>query len=82
MKGKRVYKDRDGNLILNRGDYGQDADGRWLACLPNGLLGNLGGHDVIEHEDGTISVSPSILTSDGQDRQWHGFLECGVWREV
>jgi hypothetical protein len=41
----------------------------------------LSGHQVAEHDDGTITVSPSILTGRGE-RQWHGYLEHGVWREV
>jgi hypothetical protein len=39
---------------------------------------------VVEHEDGTITVSPSILVSTSRDGKplevWHGFLERGVWR--
>jgi hypothetical protein len=45
------------------------------------MIGNLSGHQVEEHDDGTITVSPSILTGRGE-RQWHGYLEHGVWREV
>ena len=53
--------------------------GVWHAMTPNGALANLGNHEVTEHEDGTISVKPSILC-DGVNR-WHGYLERGVWRE-
>ena len=36
-----------------------------------------------EHDDGTITVSPSILmTSDNPAGAWHGYLERGVWQEV
>lgn len=31
---------------------------------------------IVEHEDGTITVTPSIMDPGG----WHGFLERGVWR--
>lgn len=69
------------------GDYGRHpGDGRWYAKTPNGHLGNLSQHDVTEHEDGTITVSPSILVTlrDTERRQdvelWHGYLERGVWR--
>ena len=65
------------------GDFGLFA-GRWYVKTPNGNLGNLGRHDVTEHEDGTITVSPSILVSTtiaGQPHElWHGWLERGVWR--
>lgn len=56
-------------------------EGIWYARTPNGLLANLGNHDVIEHEDGTITVSPSILVRDGQGGEWHGYLVRGNWKE-
>jgi hypothetical protein len=76
MIGKRIYTDK-----FSIGDYGK-IDGIWHACTPSGSLGNLGGHTITEHEDGTITVSPSILVTDGETKkQWHGYLERGVWRE-
>lgn len=54
----------------------------WEAMTPNGLLGNLAQHDVVEHDDGTITVSPSILVDAPRESSWHGYLERGVWREV
>jgi hypothetical protein len=81
--GRRVH-DTD---VFAPGDYGRHpADGSWYARSPNGHLGNLSAHNVLEHEDGTITVSPSILitTRDTERRQdvelWHGYLERGVWR--
>ncbi len=50
----------------------------WFAMTPDGRLANLGGHVVVEHVDGSISVSPSILVSDSRG-SWHGFLVNGVW---
>lgn len=79
MQGQRVNPDNKKNFGFNKGEYGI-LDGIWYACTPNGLLGNLSKHEVTEHEDGTITVSPSILvTGDGE---WHGYLEHGVWREA
>lgn len=52
----------------------------FYAMTPNGLYATLGGHSVIEHDDGTITVSPSILVT-GHDGRWHGYLERGTWRE-
>ncbi len=76
MNGRRVH-DTD---RLEPGDYGKrPANGQWYCCTPNGHLGNLSRHDVVEHEDGTITVSPSILVSADVEL-WHGFLERGVWR--
>lgn len=55
---------------------------RWEATTPSGLEGNLSEHEVSEHEDGTITVSPSILINAGARGSWHGFLERGVWRSA
>ena len=81
MKGKRVFIDEDRDLILLPGEYGQDMHGDWYCMSPNSLLGNLRSHDVVEHEDLTITVSPSILISTYDNQQWHGYLKKGVWRE-
>jgi hypothetical protein len=61
------------------GAYYRDTQGTWTCCTPNALLGNLKAHTVIEFDDGTITVSPSILVT-GHDVTWHGYLERGVWR--
>lgn len=56
----------------------------------------LGTWDPVIHEDGTLTLSPSILAREvklgphndhtpGQPfivPEWHGYLEHGVWREV
>lgn len=90
MKGERVYA-KDGDLWLKPGEYGiNPRDGIWYACTPSGLWGNLAGHEVTEHEDGTITVSPSILVTGHADEDgnpiekvvWHGYLEHGEWREI
>jgi hypothetical protein len=65
------------------GDFGRwEAGGGWYACTPNDLTANLTAHQVIEHEDGTITVSPSIEVGRLRPERgyWHGFLERGVWR--
>ncbi len=82
-KGCRVYPDNDlTGLIL--WDYGfWERAGHWVCMSPVGI-GNLGGHQVVEHNDGTITVSPSILLNHGLPGvdQWHGYIERGIWREV
>jgi len=84
MKGVRKQLDDDGQLRLAEGEYGKNRRGIWQA-RPHGMhVGSLQNHTVTEHEDGTITVSPSILiTSEerGQKVEWHGYLERGVWRE-
>lgn len=69
---------------------------RWYIVDPDGKIGSLGPrHAVTEHDDGTISVTPSILANDSRAASeqmggaapgaiagpgWHGYLEHGVWR--
>ena len=96
MIGKRRdLKLRDDGTYgcLAPGEYGKDEAGVWHCCAPApvdadgfGFHGTLGdgqgirGHNVIEHEDGTITVSPSILITR-HDGSWHGYLDRGVWRQ-
>ena len=60
----------------------------WMMRTPNGHYCSISTniHKVVEHEDGTITVSPSILVSSSVNgvrvEVWHGFLERGVWRTV
>jgi hypothetical protein len=88
MKGVRLL---DGEIEANPfqpGAYGRIQIGadniRWIwACTtPNNHFGRLDGHDVVEHDDGTITVSPSILISNENEELWHGYLEHGIWRSV
>lgn len=84
-KGTRVYPDdEDGELWLADGEYGYDPrDGHWKGRPPGQGLGDFTLHSVTEHEDGSITVEPSILiTTEDDDCQirWHGYLEKGIWR--
>ncbi len=86
--GKR--QDNPNDNLPNPGEYGLGSDGQWFGCPPselddNGfpLTANLSRHQVIEHDDGTITVSPSILiTKPHAGQLWHGYLEHGVWRDI
>ena len=84
MQGKRVYGDNGDEMLdslQEPGAYGK-MNGEWFATTPNGLRGGLAKHNVVEHEDGTISVTPSILCEGGTHwGKWHGYLTRGVWRE-
>lgn len=86
-QGKR-HDLTEGDSILKSGEYGKHfLDGKWYCRAPqvNGFYagaGCLSAHTVVEHEDSTITVSPSILITGHYGRQWHGYLERGVWREV
>jgi len=48
----------------------------WCLKAPDGSEGSLNPsiHAVTEHADGTLTVSPSIVT-----KTWHGWLKAGVW---
>lgn len=87
MQGKRRDFTED-NEIPQPGEYGRHwFNGEWMCCAPGNsdMIGGLAKHTVVEHEDGTITVSPSILItywSGKEYQQWHGYLERGVWREV
>ena len=87
-KGRRVYPGESGYPTLGPGDYGKDKDGQWWCKPPieeRGMAGLLTEHTVTEHEDGTITVSPSIFISrimGDKTITWHGYLERGIWREV
>jgi hypothetical protein len=79
-------------LGYKRGDYWFDPTQEiWFACTPNGLIANLEKHTIQIHEDGTITAWPSILVTGhtrvadgvrGNEIQWHGFLEKGIWRDA
>jgi hypothetical protein len=93
ISGTRIEYSGDG--LPPNGCYWRDGrDGNWYGMTPNGHLAGLASHNVIEHEDGSITVAPSILVqghrssddgirvSDGNNRDlWHGYLERGIWRE-
>ena len=90
LTGERV---EFGDGVFQPGQYGKAPGGTWYAAPPQStyalglstewpytLMANLQAHTVTEHEDGTISVSPSILIHSTPP--WHGYLERGRWRVV
>lgn len=67
---------------LTPGDYSLEG-GIWYACTPDGRLANLSAHAVTAHDNGTITVSPSILVrGGGRAGEWHGWLIAGVWHDT
>lgn len=67
---------------LNPGEYVKIIDGPmpWMANDPIGggpFSIGLKNHAVEEHEDGTITVTPSLY--DTRPGGWHGLLRRGVW---
>lgn len=85
MKGARRQDKQPHEL--EAGEYCFDAggDGRWYLCMPDGIQCAISPkiHSVMEHEDGSITVSPSIIRyKTTTSPEWHGFLERGVWRSA
>ena len=83
LRGRRVRFRRAFPRGARPGDYAKvpagidpRGDEVWYAVAPDGRAFAIVTHDVSEHDDGTISCSPSVVTPSG----WHGFLERGVWR--
>ena len=79
MIGRRIYPDKGDSF--KPGDYGIEK-GEWQCRTPDSNigLGSLTNHEVIEHDDGTITVSPSILITG--KASWHGYLKEGIWTEA
>jgi hypothetical protein len=85
--GKRVQV--ESAIELNPGEYWQDAEQRlWIMPpIPEPPLGMLVPtvHTITQHEDGTISVHPSIKiwtterTDPGPRTLFHGWLRHGTW---
>lgn len=87
---KAIHVDNDRDLMSTPGSI-LKKDGVWFGHVPHAadadgnFIAGLAGHGVTEHEDGTITVAPSILLrqgdgSGGWRETWHGFLERGEWR--
>jgi hypothetical protein len=54
----------------------------WYIYLPGCGITRLTNHQIEEHEDGTISVTPSIVMRCHINQQRHGDLTHGEWREL
>lgn len=80
--------------LYQPGDYGCYL-GIWYFITPNGHLGSPGQNPdgqegrflLTEHEDGTITISPSIRVTGGdaegnEVELYHGYLENGNWRDA
>ena len=97
MNGTRIATKGSGTLpgldSWPNGGYGYwipaDGEPRWVLKTPNGHACSVSPtiHKLVEHEDGTITVSPSIRVfgtdKDGETIEtWHGYLRAGVWTGV
>ena len=78
--GLRVYPNKLGELRMPEGGFGRDMRGKWFVRPPGCDMGDLDGHRVEEHPDGTVTVAESI---DGRDAfQGHWRLTRGVWTSL
>jgi hypothetical protein len=78
IRGRRIHSNS-----FAPGDYGKGSDGIWRARAPDvdSSMGSLEDHTITEHEDGTITVSPSLLLEPTATlKGWHGYLERGIWK--
>lgn len=96
VTGARIYPESNGYLDPAKIDqpacYGRataprvqgSAAGWWQVTTPDRHVGSLNPavHTVVEHEDGTITVTPSIDMSQRTPGGWHGWLTRGVFRSV
>lgn len=84
QQGKRINLVEDENYQgLQQGEYGKNEFGWYFSPPTDDFIGvgGLGKHTIIEHDDGTITVSPSIAFKSHMGA-WHGYLKQGVWEEV
>lgn len=86
MQGRRLYPAAEDypryfEAQMQPGDYAQFWGKLWLLKTPNGDLGVIsqGPHKIVEHADGTITVTPSVQCQTG--KRWHGYLTAGVWKQ-
>lgn len=70
------------HTVLEPGEFGRWGSD-WYARTPTGLSADLRQHMVVEHDDGTITVRPSIevrgYAPETGATYFHGFLTKGVW---
>jgi hypothetical protein len=97
FKGFRVWPNANGFLnaieIERPGAYGRAVSPmfkensplrHWVVTCPDGTQGRLSPdiHTVTEHEDGSITVEPSLDFSKAPYFGWHGWLRGGVFITV
>jgi len=97
--GRRAEHKSDCRLSeVEPGEYWKDENGHWWVAAPVpkydsiALFDEISTWKITEHEDGTITVTPSIFWGMGgypnsppewaAAHTWHGYLTRGVWREV
>lgn len=101
MIGRRIENPNNytNTPTVQPGDYWKDRDGHWYVAAPVSpdddgflLIADVSTWTVIEHEDRTITVQPSIFWGMGgypnsppewaAKHTWHGWLKHGEWSEA
>jgi hypothetical protein len=75
---------------LRPGDYCRTGGTAWGFRTPNGIYFAIDTadprcHALAEHEDGSVTLSPSVACSPGScgvAEGYHGHIERGVWRDA
>ena len=61
----RFFPNKFGTLRLpEEGGYGQDLRGKWLLRAPFSNSRQISPNDVVEHQDGTITVSGFLINGN------------------
>lgn len=84
LRGRRLPDGNHDYDLVQPGDYWRPEYGgrqpsEWWFRDPLGAMGRITKHSVEEHEDGTITVRPSILCDRPGQSSYHGWLTRGVW---
>lgn len=81
-------RNQKGEWMVRLPSWTDEVLSKWFeesSVNPHSFAVRLGKHSIVEHDDGTITASPSVLWGDDYGIPgggWHGFLEHGVWREI
>jgi hypothetical protein len=87
-----LWKKREPGTFVRGGVHGHEGSISLFLVLPNGAIGsvkNMGSQPtwtIVQNEDGTYTVTPSIYANPGSlnpnEPEWHGYLTDGVFTEV
>jgi len=91
LKGRSMEQvalrvDRHNEIVQDKMCYWKNVEAdSWYLYIPRCGVGSLKAHTVIENQDGTITVTPSIEVvghDNGKPVKRHGYLTNGKWKEV
>jgi hypothetical protein len=62
--------------------YWKNDAGLWWIYKPGSWTAKLRNHQVVELEDGTITVTPAIVFDGRHGKPCTGFLTAGLWTDL